>query len=367
MPSGQLAYMPEPGSVEIRSYELPPVAEGALLLSTVVAGVCGSDVHMFTGRHPLRSIVLGHESLGRVIDPSTRPRDSAGVELAVGDRVSVVYFAACRSCPACARGDSQYCVHAYDHWMQSPDVAPHFVGTHGTHYYAGPNQALFRVPDNVPSLMAASANCALAQVCAGIDRAAVHPGQHIIIQGAGGLGLYATALAKERGATVTVIDAVEKRLQTALAFGADYAISMQEHTDVEARRRLVTDVSTDGADIVMELAGVPAAVPEGIGLLRTGGTFIEIGNIMPGVEFALDIGNLTRRAVSIIPVIRYQPRHLQQALQFLSRNVGRLPLADLVDRTYPLEDIQSALRDSQNKSINRAALVFEDLADVNAG
>jgi L-iditol 2-dehydrogenase len=366
MARGQLAYMPNPGSVEIRTYDLPPVAEGALLLSTVVAGVCGSDVHMFSGAHPLRSIVLGHESLGRVTDPSTRPRDTAGVELAAGDRVSTVYFAACRSCPACARGESQYCIHAYDHWMQSPDLAPHFVGTHGTHYYAGANQALFKVPDNVPSLVAASANCALAQVTAGIERAAVRPGQHVVIQGAGGLGLYATALAKERGATVTVIDAVARRLKTAEAFGADHTISMQDHPDRDDRRKLVTDVTADGADIVLELAGVPAAVPEGIGLLRTGGTFIEIGNIMPGVEIVLDIGDLTRRAISILPVIRYQPRHLQEALQFLSRNVGRLPLADLVDATYPLEDIGGALRDSQDKKINRAAIVFEDLDATSA-
>lgn len=360
MTQGRLAYMPEPGKVEIRSYDLPPVADGALLLSTVAAGVCGSDLHIFTGNHPLRAVVLGHETLGRVLDPSTRPHDTAGAELAAGDRVSVVYFAACRACPACARGEAQYCVHAYDHWIQSPDDAPHFVGTHGTHYYAGPNQAVFKVPENVPSLAAATANCALSQVTAGCDKARVGPGQHVVIQGAGGLGLYATALAKERGATVTVLDAVDKRLQTAAAFGADHTISLTQTPDAAERRALVTEVSPDGADIVMELAGVPAAVPEGLALLRTGGTFVEIGNVMPGVHVDLDIGDLTRRAITILPVIRYEPRHLQAALAFLSRTVDRLPLADLVDHTYPLDDIASALRDSHERRVNRAAVVFED-------
>lgn len=361
MTSGQLAYMPSPGTVEIRSYDLPRVPEGALLLSTIAAGVCGSDVHMFEGRHPLRSIVLGHEMLGRVVDPSTRPRDTAGAELAPGDRVSVVYFAACRACPACARGEQQYCVHAYDHWVRSPDEAPHFTGTHGTHYFAGRDQALFKVPDNVPSLVAATANCALSQVTAGVDRAGVQPGQHVVVQGAGGLGLYATALAKERGATVTVIDVVDKRLQAAVAFGADRTISMQEHPDPDDRRRLVTDVRGEGADVVFELAGVPAAVPEGIGLLRTGGTFIEIGNVMPGVDVTLDIGDITRRAISVVPVIRYLPRHLQEALRFLSRNVDRLPFGDLVDGTYPLEGVEQALHDSAHRRVNRAAIVVEDV------
>ena len=63
----------------------------------------------------------------------------------------------------------------------------------------------------------------------------------------------------------------------------------------------------------------------------------------------------------MVPVIRYLPRHLQQALQFLSRNVDRLPFGDLVDSTYPLDGVEQALHDSSQRRVNRAAIVFEEL------
>lgn len=363
MTVGRLAFMVEPGRLELREYPLPEMSElddGALLIRTLAAGVCGSELHMFAGRHPMRSMVLGHETVGEVTERSKRSHDSAGRPLRPGDRVTAPYWLVCRRCRACARGEFNLCQKAYDNWMQPPDTFPHFTGTHGTHYYVAPEQWIFRVPDNVPNLVAASANCGLSQIWAGIDRAAVRPGQRVVVQGAGGLGLYATAVAKERGAFVIVIDGVERRLETARAFGADDVISMAEHPDVASRLERVRALTDgEGADVALELAGVPEAFTEGLGLVRIGGRYIEIGNVTPGVEVTVDLGTLTRRAVQVLTVIRYQPWLLREALAFLSRNVGRLPLHELLDAEYPLERLGDALADSEARRINRAVLVFD--------
>lgn len=352
--------MTRPGSVEIREYELPAAQPGALLLETVAAGICGSEVHIFTDRHPLKSVVLGHEMIGRVVDPSTRPFDSAGTPLTAGDRVSVVYFQGCRHCPACARGEYEMCSNGYQHWMQSPDEFPHFVGTCGTHYYLNANQFFFRVPDELPSLVATSANCALAQVMAGIDRGGVLAGEHVVIQGAGGLGLYAIAVAKERGATVTVLDMAENRLETARKFGADHVISLREQPDPEQRRAMILDSTGGlGADVAIDLTGMIEAIVEGVRLVRPGGRYITLGNVLPGVEVSIDFGDITRRAITIVPAIRYAPRYLAGALRFLQRNLGTVPFELLLDRTYALDDVHAALDDSAQRRINRAALVFE--------
>ncbi|MFC7661015.1 hypothetical protein ACFQV8_37830 [Pseudonocardia benzenivorans] len=79
---------------------------------------------------------------------------------------------------------------------------------------------------------------------------------------------------------------------------------------------------------------------------------------MPGVEIGLDIGSLTRRSVTIHPVIRYHQRFLKGALDFISRNVGRLPFDQLVDATYPLDDVLQAMEDSKARKVNRAALTM---------
>lgn len=360
MPIGRLAYMPEPGVVEIREYELPALEDGAMLLETVAAGVCGSEVHMYAGRHPLRSMALGHEIVGRVSDPGTRTLDSAGQPLRPGDHVAATYFQTCLRCPACGRGEFHLCANGYANWLRSPDEPPHFVGTHATHYYVTPRQWVYRVPDAVPALLAASANCALAQVVCAMDRAGVRPGEHVLVQGAGGLGLYATALAKERGATVTVMDGVEDRLRTAMLFGSDHVVSLSEEPDVAGRgERIRALTRPEGVDVAFDLAGVPAAVTEGLQLVRPGGRYMEIGNVLPDVRVELGLGHLTRNSISLIPVIRYHPRYLLEALAFLARNVGRLPFERLVDGHYSLDDVQEALEDASARRVNRAAILFD--------
>ena len=107
----------------------------------------------------------------------------------------------------------------------------------------------------------------------------------------------------------------------------------------------------------MEVAGVPAAFAEALDLVRIGGRIVEIGNVTPGTTQPFDVSGLTRRAIRIIPVIRYLPWELDEALGFLARNVGRLPFAELLDREYPLDGLEDALRDSQARRVNRAVIV----------
>ncbi len=85
-----------------------------------------------------------------------------------------------------AAGELNLCHHVYDIWHQDPDLFPHFTGTHASHYYVSPSQFLFRVPDEVPDTVAASANCGLSQVWAGVKRAELRAGEHLVVQGAGG-------------------------------------------------------------------------------------------------------------------------------------------------------------------------------------
>ncbi|MFC7661016.1 alcohol dehydrogenase catalytic domain-containing protein [Pseudonocardia benzenivorans] len=270
MTTGRLAYMPEPGSVELREYELPTPEPGSLLIETVAAGICGSDLHMFADKHPLKSIVLGHEVIGRVVDPATRPTDSAGRELHPGDLVSVVYFAFCQHCRQCARGLTHLCENAYNHWIASPDEFPHFTGTFGTHYYVGRFQHLFKVPDNVDPLAAVSANCALAQVSAGSTAVASPPGTPSSSRAPGVWGAVGVAVAKERGAHVIVVDAVQRRLDAAKAFGADEVVSFDEAPEPGDRIARVRELTDGGADIGLELTGVGSAVLEGVEMVRPG-------------------------------------------------------------------------------------------------
>jgi threonine dehydrogenase-like Zn-dependent dehydrogenase len=358
---GQLVYLASPQQIEYREYDLPEPEPGGILVQIIRANVCGSELHIWRGHHPtVKQCVMGHEMVGRVYRLGEGVEtDYAGEPLAVGDRIVACYFLTCRKCRACRRGQFNLCEHVYDFWMQHPDAAPHFHGTFGTHYCIHPNQYVYRVPDEVDSAVASFANCALAQVYYGLDLANLGTGETVVIQGAGGLGLSAVAVAKERGARVIAIDGVSYRLDAAKAFGADAIIDFREYETVQDRIGRVAELTEGwGADVGMELTGVPAAFSEGVSLVRPGGRYVSIGNVSPGYTTQFDPGLLNRRQVQIIPAIRYQPWYLHKVLRLLADTRDRYPWASLVDTDFAFTDVQNALLQSDNRSVRRASIVM---------
>ena len=161
--------------------------------------------------------------------------DSAGQPLAVGDRVAYRFFFPCGRCRMCLKGKTKSCPVRQANFLVSCEVWPHFQGGFGEYFYLRPNHAVFKLADDITDDMAAGVNCAFTQVYAGLDIAAVRAGQTVVIQGAGGLGVYACAVAKEMGAArVIVIDGVEERLTLARSFGAT-----ESWTCASTRRRTI--------------------------------------------------------------------------------------------------------------------------------
>jgi D-arabinose 1-dehydrogenase-like Zn-dependent alcohol dehydrogenase len=198
---GRLIYLSAPQQIEYLDFDLPEPEPGSILARVARANVCGSELHIWKGLHPtVKQCVMGHEMVGRVAALGAGVEtDFASQPLRVGDRIAAVYYLTCHKCRACRLAQFNLCENAYRYWMQGPQSPPHFHGTFGTHYYIHPEQYVYRVPDEVSDQVASFANCALAQVYYGLDRAELRAGETLVIQGAGGLGLAAIAVAKERG------------------------------------------------------------------------------------------------------------------------------------------------------------------------
>lgn len=358
---GRLAYMTEPGKLDIQEYDLPDDIEpGAALLEVLQTNVCGSEIHIFQGKHPLfRCGGLGHEMVGRVLalGPGLQT-DSAGAPVAIGDRVVPIYHAVCGHCENCLRGIPNACLKSYHHFAKT-HLRPHFHGgTFSTHYYLHNDQPFFCVPDSVSNAAASSANCALSQVLHGLDRANLGLGQTLVIQGAGGLGLCAAAVGKERGARVVVIDRLPVRLEMARAFGADHLINFDEVSDLGERVKLVQQwAGAEGADVVMEVTGVPAAFADGAHYLRPEGVFVTMGNISMGQTTPFDPSVVVRKSARIIGVNRYPPKYLHQALRFLAGPGQSYPFDRLVDRQFALKDTQLAIDLSARRQVQRATIL----------
>lgn len=361
-PTGEVVFFHEPGELEIREHPVPKPDPGAVITEVVRTNVCGSDIHITEGRlgEPFLEMVLGHEAVCRITEcGSDVVTDYAGTEVFPGDLVAPVYYRTCQQCRACARGEFHNCEQSYSHKTKSLGEFPHFHGTYGTHYYIHPNQHFYKVPDELAAApsVAAAANCALAQVMFGLDQVDLDYDETVVIQGAGGLGLNATAYAKEQGANVIVVEMASHRLDLARQFGADHVIDMNEYSTVDRRVERVTDLTGgEGADIAAELAGIPEAFIEGIELLRTGGRFLEIGNINPGSSVDFDPGQLTRKSISVEAMVQYDPWYLRKALGFLVNTIDTYPYQSLFNQTLDLAEFDRALQISAQKGIGRASL-----------
>lgn len=361
---GKLVYMTAPMNLELREYDLPKeIEDGAILLEVLQTNVCGSEIHMYKGDHNIiKHGGIGHEMVGRIIKVGKNVKnDNAGNPVKIGDRVVPIYIAHCNHCRECLEGNYHHCEQAYKYWSKT-DESPYFQGTtFATHYYVHYDQHFFKVPDSVTNQEASSANCALAQVLFGLDKVDIKPGQSIVIQGAGGLGLNACTVAKEKGATVIIIDAVKSRLKMAEKFGADYVIDMNEYQSIEEREQKIKELTNEwGADIGLEVTGAPNAFSEGIHLVKQNGKYVTMGNIRLGKTTEFDPGLLTRKSIQIIPVNRYNSEYLYYALQFLERNINKYPFNELTDAEFTLEKTQIALEKSINREVTRATIVVNN-------
>ena len=347
-------------------FPVPEPEPGAVVVRITMANVCGSGLHVWRGTYDVSRghsepfcLSIGHEMTGVVHELGDGVAgDSAGEPLATGDRIVFQYFVGCGECRSCRRETTPRCPEGL-RYRFPPDQYPHFTAAYGQYFYLRPGQAVFKVPENVSDELAAPANCALAQVIEGLERGNAGPGDRLVIQGAGGLGVNAIAVARERGVSqVIVIDGVQGRLELALAFGADEVIDLNEYATADDRVRRVLELTEgDGADLVMELVGQASVLPEAIRMLAHGGTLLEIGNISQGQTVLLDPSQLVHGGKTILGMMWYRPESLRAALQLLSESAGKYPFDRILSHRYPLAEIDQAFADQDSGSVQRAALL----------
>lgn len=351
--------------MELREYRVPEPEPGALVLRTRLANVCGSDLHQWRGEFDVAAFgrpypqILGHEMTGEVHAlGSGIATDTAGAPLQVGDRVVFRYFYPCGRCRACLRGITRACPTARSYLLRSCDEPPHFTGAFGDYYYVFPGAAVFRVPDELSDAAVAGINCGVSQVVGGLQLAGVRVGDAVVIQGAGGLGVYASAVAREMGARlVVVLDAIPERLRLARAFGADEVIDVSATSPEERARRVVELAGGWGADVVVEVVGHPRVVNEGLRMLGRTGRYLEIGNINPGLTYELDPSLLVFRNITMFGMVYYEAEHLRQALDLVRRTRDRYPWESVVSHTFPLERVNEAFVQADRGAVTRAAIV----------
>lgn len=351
---------------EIREFPVPDPEPEAILVKIRSANVCGSDLHAWRGEYDITlgqeepfCLSMGHEMAGEISKlGSAITHDALGQPVQEGDRIAYQYFVPCGKCRGCLQKKTPRCTVGM-RYRFPPTEWPHFNAAYGQYFYLRPGQTFFKVPDNVPDDLAGSANCALSQVIDGLDRTAVGIGDTVVIQGAGGLGIYSVAVAREKGVSqIIVIDGNQSRLALAKEFGADVTIDLNEFQTAEARVDLVKELTGgEGADVVMELVGYASIFPEGIDMLCQGGVYLEIGNINQKLEVTFNPAKLVHGGKTVLGLMWYKSECLQKALAFLSSRQEKYPFHKIMSHRYPLTEINRAYAEQDAGVVQRAALL----------
>ena len=141
-----------------------------------------------------------------------------------------------------------------------------------------------------------------------------------------------------------MLDRLQGRLELAEEFGADYTINIEEYNTRETRVARVRELTNgQGADIVMELVGLAELMSEGLQMLSNGGTFVEIGDIVPGREVSIDPSTLLS-GKNILGSRMYRPSLMPKLLDFLVRTQDKLPFHKIVSHKFPSGTGERGLR-----------------------
>jgi alcohol dehydrogenase/L-iditol 2-dehydrogenase len=317
------------GAVELRDMPEPAVGPGQVVLEVKAAGICGSDIHLWQNHQawPIKlPLVLGHEFCGVVAEVG-----DGVTAFRVGDRVASETAAqVCGHCAYCRTGDYNLC----------PDRLGFGALIDGafTRFVAVRPQILHRVPENVPDEHAALAEPICVAFNALVEKSAVDPGDLIVIQGPGPIGIMALQVARLCGAKPTVMlgmDADAGRLDVAKTLGADFTLNIQREDPLPLIESLGDGL---GADIVVDCTGHSRALQQSLALVRPNGRIVKIGWGPQPLGFNLD--PLVAKAVTLQGSFSHTYPTWERVLALLS--AGLIDLAPVIGGVYPLGEWQTA-------------------------
>lgn len=335
------------GTFSVESFPVPTPGSDEFLLRTELSGTCATDTHIYLGSVPgiPYPVVMGHEFVGTIEALGANVReDTTGASIQIGDRVVPMPATPCGRCFECViqPGPIPNCPNYDVIGFTNNDVAKLAGGWSEIIHHRHPSTRFFKTTLDARIAVLTEP---FATSVHGVQRVKIKPGDQVLIQGSGTVGLLAIAAAITHGATrVIVIGGPSKRLEVAKAFGADVVIDISDVTDGEERIRLVREATHGGrgVDVAIEAAGVAAAVLEGIQCLRQGGRYLEVGCFADVGTAPLNPNrHLLSNNIELHGSSGYGPLHFMQSLRILERQA--FPFELLLTHRVPLERVREAV------------------------
>ena len=326
-----------PHSVELREFARPEPGADDIILAVEAVGVCGSDLHQWTGQHswPVNyPVVLGHEFGGRIASLGANVKGWSEGDRVVSETAAVI--------------DANSPLTRAGLYNLEPKRKGFGYGVDGamTRFVRVPVRCLHRVPDGLAMEFAALTEPCCVAYNAVINNARVRPGDRVIVLGPGPIGILCAAVARLAGAEVALIglERDRPRLDVAKVYGCEVIVG-----DASAWARQRDGLGADG---VIDAAGASAALKTALDLVRPAGWISKVGWGPQPLNFSLD--QLVQKNVTLQGSFSHNWPVWERVLALLAS--GQLNVKPILGGVWALECWHEAFEKMHGGEIVKAVL-----------
>lgn len=353
------------GQLVIEDVSIDKPERNEVLVQTVAAGLCHSDLHFIDGTWPASyPMLLGHEAAGVV---QAVGDDVVGIE--VGDHVISCLSVYCGHCERCLTGHSYICENRNAMSGRAADAPPRVTDSDGEKVaqFAGlgsfgqemvvHQNAVVKITPDMPLDRAALIGCGVTTGVGAVFRsAAVEPGSTVAVIGCGGVGISAVQGAHLVGARkIIAVDLEPKKLEWASQLGATHTVNPADGDPVAQ----VHELTGGGVDYSFECIGLKLTAEQAFGMIRQGGLATIMGMVPLGVNLEIPGADLflgaKRLQGSLMGSNNFKVDMPHLCELYLG---GRLKLDEMVSRTISLEEINDGFTAMKNGDVVRAVIDF---------
>jgi 2-desacetyl-2-hydroxyethyl bacteriochlorophyllide A dehydrogenase len=336
------AIMTAPGSIKFQEVAFPTPGPNEVLLRIQRIGVCGSDVHVYHGKHPYTAypVVQGHEYSASVeaIGPGV-------TGLAPGMKVTSMPQIVCGECAPCKRGDYHICDKLKVEGFQAPGCAQELWVTSA--------DKIVPLPDGFSYEQGALVEPVSVAVHA-TSRAGTLAGRRVAVLGAGPIGNLVAQVARSAGAQVLITDLSAYRLDIAQRCGLNATSNAREETLAAAAGRVF---GRDGFNVVFECVGVEPTITAAVETIQKGGTLVIVGVF--GEKPRIDMGLVQDRELNILGTLMYKAEDYRRAVELIAS--GGVITEPLMSKHFPFDAYLEAYRFIDQQG-DKTMKVFIDVA-----
>lgn len=319
-----------PGKIEFRDVPVPKVKKGQVLVKIKRIGICGSDIHVYHGKHPYTSypVVQGHEVSGEIV------KLGGGSNFKKSDKVTIKPQVVCGKCYPCKHGQNHICDNLKVMGFQTTGMA--------SEYFAVDAEKVLKLPENISYDHGALVE-PLAVAVHALKRGGDIRGRKVLVLGAGPIGNLVAQAANGMGArSVMITEISDYRLNVARECGIGFCLNPKIQ---DVGEELINRFGEDKADLILECVGINTTTEQAITNARKGTDIIVVGVFAE--KATINLGLVQDRELRLIGTLMYQEEDYRKAIELIEES--KVKLDPIVTEYFPFEDYLEAYKYIEEK------------------